>query len=290
MISTLNSVSAGSNLPFKDFVQLAARHGFKGAEFNAEKAADISSNQGTSALKSLYSAEGVIPAVFGLPVEWRQDEDTFLRGLRQLPEQARVAQELGCERCCTWVLPDGGVPLAEYRENSSRRWAQIAHILEDQGIRFGLEFVGPAHFRTNPDNVWFYDIPGALQEIGNISADRNVGNIGLLVDSFHWYTSGGSMMDLASIPVEQIVHVHINDAPNVPMDQQQDKVRLLPGESGVIDLKGFLQTLSAIGYDGPVAAEVFSDDLKQLPTDEAASLTASATDKVFKEAGIVPVS
>jgi sugar phosphate isomerase/epimerase len=96
-------------------------------------------------------------------------------------------------------------------------------------------------------------------------------------------------MDLASIPTWQVVHVHVNDAPNVPVEQQQDSVRLLPGQSGVIDLAAFLKTLDAIGYDGPVAVETFSDELKTLPADEAATRASTSMQQMFQATGITPV-
>jgi sugar phosphate isomerase/epimerase len=110
-----------------------------------------------------------------------------------------------------------------------------------------------------------------------------------LIDTFHWYTSSGTMMDLAAIPVEKIVAVHINDAPDVPVEEQQDKVRLLPGESGVIDIVGFLGTLNALGYDGPLAVETFSDELKALAPEEAARRAAAAVSGVLRAADITPV-
>jgi sugar phosphate isomerase/epimerase len=56
-------------------------------------------------------------------------------------------------------------------------------------------------------------------------------NIGLLVDSFHWHTSGGTPMDLASIPTWQVVHVHVNDAPNLPREQQQTACACCPAKA-----------------------------------------------------------
>jgi sugar phosphate isomerase/epimerase len=114
-------------------------------------------------------------------------------------------------------------------------------------------------------------------------------NLGLLVDCWHWYTSGGTTMDLASIPIEQVEHVHINDAPDIACDAQIDNVRLLPGASGVIDIVGFLKTLGAIGYDGPVAVETFSEELKQLTPEEATSRAATSVYSVFQAAEIEPL-
>ncbi len=289
MIPTLNGATAGGGLALPEFVQLAARHGFSGVEFSIDEAAKLVAQSSFEEVAAIFEEPKVLPVVFGLPVEWRKDEDTFQAGLQRLPELAKLAQDLDCTRCCTWVLPDGGIPVAEYAQTSTRRFAEIGRVLSDQGVRLGLEFLGPAHFRTNPDNVWFYDIPGALRAVAAISEMDTLENVGLLIDCWHWYTSGGSTMDLASIPIQQMVHVHINDAPNLPRDDQQDGVRLLPGASGVIDIVGFLKTLAAVGYDGPLAVETFSDELRALPADESAARAATAVQNAMRAADVAPV-
>ncbi len=289
MIPTLNGATSGGSLALPEYVQLAARHGFSGVEFSIEEAAALSATQGFPATAAIFEEVKVLPAVFGLPVEWRKDEDTFQEGLARLPGLAKLAQDLDCTRCTTWVLPDGGIPVAQYAEQSTRRFAEIGRVLTAQGIRLGLEFIGPAHFRTDSNNVWFYDIPGALRVVDAVSNMGELENIGLLVDCFHWYTSGGTTMDLASIPIQQVVHVHINDATNTGREAQQDGVRLLPGESGAIDITAFLQTLGAIGYDGPLAVETFSDELRALPADESAARAAQAVSRVMQAAAIEPV-
>lgn len=289
MIPTLNPATAGGGLAFPEFVQLAARHGFAGVEFSITGVADLVAQQGFSAVADVFEANKVLPAVFGLPVEWRKDEDTFQNDLQRLPELTKLAQDLDCTRCVTWVLPDSGEPVREYAERSKRRFTEVAQILTTEGVRLGLEFLGPQHFRTNPDNVWFYNIEGALQVVDEISNAATLENVGLLVDCWHWYTSGGTTMDLASIPVEQVVSVHINDAPNLAREEQVDSVRLLPGASGVIDIVGFLKTLNAIGYDGPLSVETFSEELRALPAEEAAARAAAAVQQVMQAAEVKPV-
>jgi sugar phosphate isomerase/epimerase len=289
MIPTLNPATAGGGLALPEFVQLAGRHGFAGVEFSITAVADLVAQQSFSTVADIFEANKVLPAVFGLPVEWRKDEDTFQNDLQRLPELAKLAQDLDCTRCVTWVLPDGGEPVREYAERSKRRFTEVAQILTTEGVRLGLEFLGPQHFRTNPDNVWFYNIEGALQVVDEISNAATLENVGLLVDCWHWYTSGGTTMDLASIPVEQVVSVHINDAPNLAREEQVDSVRLLPGASSVIDIVGFLKTLNAIGYDGPLSVETFSEELRALPAEEAAARAAAAVQQVMQAAEVKPV-
>ncbi len=286
MIPTLNTVTAGGGLPLDEYAALAARHGFMAIDFDLKGAHALGLERAAAAFES----NGLLPASFGLPVEWRKDEATFRAGLQELPELAKFAQDLSCRRCCTWVLPDGGMPRAQYAKISTGRFIEIARVLAENGVRLGLEFIGPHHFRSQSENVWFYDIAGALEVADEINSHLQSNNVGLLVDCYHWHTAQNSTMDLASIPLEQVVHVHINDAPaGVAIADLQDGVRELPGATGAIDIEAFLSTLAALGYDGPVAVETFSQNLKTLAPDEAAAQASAAVTAVFDQAGIKPM-
>ena len=292
MIPTLNSATAGRGLALPEYVQLAAQSGFVGVEYSIDEAAKLVAQSSFEDVAAIFERNNVLPAVFGLPVEWRRDEATFQSDLERLPALAKLAQDFSTTRCTTWVLPADGsgsnLSRDDYAIQSIARFGAIGRVLEAQGIRLGLEFIGPHHFRAQPERVWFYDIAGALDTVFKIEDAFQLENIGLLVDSFHWHTSEATTMDLASIPIEKIVHVHINDAPNVAVADQRDQVRLLPG-AGVIDLKAFLQTLAAIGYDGPIAVETFCEELKALTPQDAANRAAQATLGALSRAGIEPL-
>ena len=113
------------------------------------------------------------------------------------------------------------------------------------------------------------------------------GNMGLLLDAWHWYTSHGTLDELKKLKPEQVVHIHINDAPaGIPIDEQVDNVRCLPSETGVIDLVGFLKCLDAIGCEAPVTPEPFSKKLSTMTPLEAAKTTGELLIKVWKTAGL----
>lgn len=290
MIPTLNPATAGAELPLPDFVALAAKYGFEGVDFSILEVAQLTKQHGFPAVATIFEKHPVLPAGFLLPLDWCGEEENFQAQLAELPELAKLAQDLSCTRCITPVLPVDAVrPVEEYAATSVQRLTQVARVLADEGVRLGLEFVGTKHFRLDEKNIWFYDIAGALRVVHEIQNADELENVGLLVDSFHWFTSGGRAMDLASIPIEQVVHVHINDAPSVSPEEQLDGNRLLPGASGTIDLTAFLQTLSAIGYDGPVAVKTFSEELRAMPADEAARFASQAANAVFTTAGIEPL-
>ena len=112
-------------------------------------------------------------------------------------------------------------------------------------------------------------------------------NMGLLLESWHWYTSRETAADLRSLRPEQIVDVHVNDAlANVGIDEQIDNVRDLPGVTGVIDIGTFLCVLRELGYDGPVMVEPFSERVRAMEDEEAVAATAAALAAVWREAGL----
>ena len=261
MKTSLNPARLGANgYSFKQFVDLASEHGFNGIDFGIGGAMRLAETEGgAEALKDYAASKNVAPAVFGLDVEWRKDDATFQEGLLKLPAQAAFAQALGSDRCTTWMPPSINDEFSVWTERTASRFREVAIIFADAGIRLGLEWVGPHHLRAggaNPMGKYdtVHDIPGTLDLIAQTGLD----NLGLLVDSYHCYTTGAGEAEVAALTDAQIVHVHINDAPKgVGPGGAKDGERLLPGE-GEIDLEGFLRGLKTAGYTGYIAAEILA--------------------------------
>jgi sugar phosphate isomerase/epimerase len=113
------------------------------------------------------------------------------------------------------------------------------------------------------------------------------GNVGLLLDCWHWHTCLGSLADIRSLDPSDVVNVHVNDAPlGVDVIEQIDNIRTLPSETGVIDLVGFLKVLKEIGYEGPVSPEPFSQRVRDLPPDEAVKQTHDGLNTAWEQAGL----
>ncbi len=213
---------------------------------------------------------GVEVAGFGIPFDWRNDREAWQHGLSPLPEQAAAMAELGCRRCTTYIMPMSDA--LDYADNQAfhvGRLAPIAKILADHGIALGLEYVGPKTLWSKGK----YPFAHTMREMLDLCAEVGP-NVGLLLDCWHWYTSHETTDDIRALRPEQVVYVHVNDGPvGVDVDDQLDHVRDLVAATGVIDLKGFLDALRAIGYDGPVVCEPFKKELADLP-DDAARLKA----------------
>ncbi len=268
----------------QESIAAAQQGGFGGVEFGPQEIADLIEKQGVNYVTDLFASAGVKPAGFGLPTDWRTTDENWRKGLEDLPRLAEAAAAIGGTRSMTWILPgDNNRPLDENRRFHIERFTPIARILADNGISLGLEFIGPKTLRDSFAHPFLYTMEDML------AMGREIGpNVGLLLDCWHWYTSHGTLDQVRALRPEQVVYVHVNDAPTgISIDEQIDNVRALPAETGVIDIAGFLQALQAIGYDGPVTPEPFKKELGDLPSDaERLRVVGAAMDTIFRQAGL----
>jgi sugar phosphate isomerase/epimerase len=275
MYSTIGPEALGiRGLSLSEAIALARDAGFAGLCAPIRLIADEVEARGVDSVRDEFAAAGVRPAHWGIPVAWRDDAQ-YESDLRDLPRLASVARELGQNRAATF-MPSGS-DLRPFQENFDwhvARLRPIAEILRDEGIRFGIEYIGPKTFRAAFQHEFIYTLDGLMELIAAIGLD----NVGVMLDSWHLFASGGSLADLEQLTNDDIVVVHVNDAPaDIPWDEQIDTVRTLPGETGVIDLAGFMRALKQLRYDGPVMPEPFSQRINDLAAHDplAAAIEAS---------------
>ena len=234
---------------------------------------------GASATSDLFTELKIKPAVIEFPVDFRKDDNLFRASLIQLPAAAKFAADIRCPRMFTYILSSSDTPKDELRKTYKDRFTQSARILAQSGVRLGLEFLGPLHIRKAKPHEFIWRMNEMLE-----FAKECGPNVGLALDSWHWHHAGATTDDIIAAGRDRIVHVHFNDAPDLPPDQIRDNQRLLPGE-GVINLTGFLKALQHIGYSDALSVEVFGR-LKDKTPEEAAKLGLEASLSVFRKAGM----
>lgn len=265
-------------------IELAKRHGFSGIDFNIVEASQLAEEKGKAYVKDLFTSAGVRAGGWGSGVNGRGAEEEFASSLQNLPKYADLALELGSDRALGGLGPASDE--LDYQANFAfqvDRIGRMARILAEHGCRYGIEFIGPKHFRESRKYEFIYTAEGVMELARAIGA----GNVGLLLDVWHLYTSGGQISDIKKFSAKDIVAVHVNDAPkDVEREAQRDNVRMMPLETGVLDLMGFLGELKTLGYDGPVTCEPFSARINSLPAEEAATETIQTMRRLFQVAGI----
>jgi sugar phosphate isomerase/epimerase len=273
-------------LTLQQTIELANASGFDAVGVDIREVERLTDEGGLDSVRALFANAGIRPGFWGVPVSWRHDE-TSDEDLRLLVRRAKLARDLGCLRALTGVTP--GSDERDYAENFAwhvERLRPIAQVLADAECRLGIEFIGPKTFRARFKYEFVYSLPQLME----LAAAIGTGNVGVLLDAWHLYTSHGSNADVERLRGEDVVVVHVNDAPpGIPIDEQIDNVRALPLETGVIDLVGFMRALQRIGFDGPVMPEPFSARLDELGAKDppaAAKEAARSMDALWRAAGL----
>jgi sugar phosphate isomerase/epimerase len=284
MFSTLAPLTLPVRVPFARELELARTHGFDALDVSVSMLRQAARDRSAGELAERFAAHGLRPGGFRLPFDYQARRDDFAADLRRLRLVARAAGALGSRWCYYWIEPTSKeLTFAQNTAIQVERLRAITDVLAEFGCRLGLEPIGPRTLRVGARYEFVHSIPMALELFEAVDCP----NVGLLLDCYHWYTSHGTLAELDTLDASQVVYVHINDAVSgVPVDEQLDDARQLPGTTGVIDLNGFLRALARIGYDGPVAVEPFDRGLASLAVDERVRLAADSVRAAFAAAGI----
>lgn len=275
MFPSLNPGHIGLRLDLDAGLDAAARLGFGGYDASLEALHAAVQASGAAAVRDAFASRGLRIGAWNLPFPpYRESEASLLPRLDALAPLLPAAATLGAHRACMWILPGHeSLPYEANLELHVARFTSVAALLADHGIRLGLEFIGPLTLQRRFAHPFLRTLGEMLDLAGRIGHGT-----GILLDCWHWHASGGTLDDLADLSDDQLVHVHVNDAPpGLALDELIDNQRRLPTTTGVIDLAGFMRALAAAGYDGPVTAEPFDQALNALPAEEKLAATARTT-------------
>jgi len=277
MFKNLNVGAIGHKATFEETVKLAVEYGFAGVDPDLNYARE----KGINAVKDLLAKHNLKLGGFGPAVSWREadSDQAFGASLGGFAADCKIAAELGVTRCSTWVMPcSDNLTYHQHFKMFVERLKPVAQILNGFGQHLGLEFIGPRTLRSSKKHGFIYTMDGMRAAAAAIGT----GNVGFLLDCWHWYTAQATVSDIEQLDKKEVVYVHLNDAPvGVSVLDQVDNKRELPG-TGVIDLKGFFGALRKIGYDGPVTVEPFNQPLRDMKREDAVKATSAAMDKVMK--------
>lgn len=272
MFKCISPGAVGIKLDWEKCLPLAKSAGFEGIDVEVDPAKSASWHT------DRLAAAGLRPGAMVLPVDFLAEPAKYRSSLAVAPKVLARAREVGVTRFFMWIFPfHDTLTLKENFRLHVERLKPAAALIADAGGSLALEFVGPKTMRVGRRFPFLRTMEQMLD-----LAEAVGPNAGLLLDSFHWYTSLGTVEDILALDKRQVIYVHLNDAAaGVAVDKQVDNVRALPGATGVIDLAGFLGALKKIGYSGPVVPEPFDASLAKLPPEEAAKRVGAAMAKVW---------
>ncbi len=186
--------------------------------------------------------------------------------LSQAQERFHQAAGLGCG-CVIACASNGEGDLDEVADD----YRELCTIAARWRVKPALEFVGAAQQVKDIATAWEV-IRRAGHPMGSI-----------LLDTFHFHMGGSTIEDLKRVPAHKIALVHINDAPDKPLDQLSDADRLMPGD-GVLPLVEILSILRDGGFQGHVSLELFNEEYWAMDPFEVAKIGYEKTKAVVDAA------
>jgi len=192
--------------------------------------------------------------------------------LAECEDLCRVAGEIRCPYVVVVPSPlPPGKSRSDVIDESARVLEELAVIAAKRGVGLAFEFLG------QPDcSVQTLDLADEIV--------RKVGqpNVGLVIDSFHFYAGGSMIESIDALDPSSLFIFHINDAEDRPREQLEDRHRLLPG-LGILPLSEIIAGLRRIGYDRVVSVEIFRPEYWERDPFELAREARAATQQLLDQ-------
>jgi len=259
--TTMNADLAGD-------IAAAGSAGFKALEIWAAKLDDYLKDHSLDQLNALFRQHAVLPASINSIefITFRPAEE-YKAVVARCRELCNWANALGCHKIVVVPspTPGGGASAEKIRAESVRVLRELSAIAEPYGVQLAFEFLGFSWCSVR-----------TLAQCWDIVRETERPNVGLVIDTCHFYAGGSSLHSIEQVPAEKILIFHINDVEERPKETIEDAHRLLPGE-GVIPLDDILLRLKRIRFDGLCSIELFRPEYWDRAPAELAATARAAT-------------
>jgi 2-keto-myo-inositol isomerase len=254
-------------------IAAAGKAGFKALEVWAAKMDTYLADYSLDDLNAIFTEHRVHPASINSIefITFRSADDYVLIKAR-CHELCARADALGCGKIVVVPspTPEGGASWEAIKAESVRVLHDLADITVPFGVQLAFEFLGFTWCSVR-----------TLAQCWEIVQAVNRSNVGLVIDTCHFYAGGSELSSIEAVDPERLLIFHINDVEARPLETIEDAHRLLPGE-GVIPLDDILARLKRIGFDGLCSIELFRPEYWERDPVELATAARAATMKVLK--------
>jgi len=254
-------------------IKAASAAGFELIEIWAAKLRGFLKNHSVADLKQLLDENNLKPYSINSieHITFRSAKD-YEKIKAETGELSEIAEAIRCPYVVVvpGKLPEGGASEEEIVAESVRVLNELADIAEKYGVGLAFEFLGQTDC-----SVQTLDLDKKIIE------QVNRPNVGLVIDTFHFYAGNSSFEAIETLNPDKLFIFHINDAEDLPREELTDAHRLYPGE-GILPIKEIKKRFDKIGYDRMVSIEIFRPEYWSQDPFEVAKLAKAATEKVLE--------
>ncbi len=247
MLIGLNGATTMKNADLVSDIHLAEKTKYDLLEIWKAKLNDYASREDLTSLVNLFARAKIKPyAINSIENITFRDKEDFGQIKDEILRLSKVAHGIKCKYLV--VVPSHkprDTTKREIIEESVESLRQLSKIALDYDVALAFEFIGREDSSVNN-----------LATCWDIVETVDLNNVGLVIDTFHFYLGNSSLESLRKVDPEKIFIFHINDSEDLPRNKLEDKNRLLPGK-GIIPLRKIAKELQGIGYNRMVSVELF---------------------------------
>jgi len=253
-------------------IRAASEAGFDGLEIWAPKLHTFLESHSTRDIKDLFERHKLEPySINSLEHITFRNAGAHRRLLAECEDLCRIASEIRCPYIVAVPSPlPPGLSRSDVIEESTQVLGELCRIAESFGVRLAFEFLGQTDCSVQT-------LALADEIVKRVARD----NVGLVVDTFHFYAGGSTLDSIASVDPSRLFIFHINDAEDLPRELLEDRHRLLPG-LGILPLKEIIGALKGIGYDRVASVEIFRPEYWDRDPFELAREARAATARTLE--------
>lgn len=254
-------------------IRAAAAANFDYVEIWAAKLRKFLQQNSTADLKSIFDDARVKPlSVNSIEHITFRDPQSYERIKAECEELSSIAAEVSCPYLVVvpGKLPEHETSLEEIIDESVGVLTELCDIAAGRNIALAFEFLGQSDC-----SVQTLDLADEIVR----RVDR--ANVGMVIDSFHFYAGGSTIEMIESIEPARLFIFHINDAEDLPREQLTDANRLLPGK-GILPLREMVSAFQRIGYDKVASVEIFRPEYWDRDPFELAREAKTAVESIMQ--------
>ena len=254
-----------SRFDFKERVEASAKAGFKGIGIWHTDLEHILQHRSLQEMKRILDDNGIKHIELEFITDW------FLDGARKAESDSRRKRLFEASE----ILQAKHVKVGDFYNSTCsmpliiESFAALCAEAEKYGATIGFEIMGCAMIDNIKDAVTMVESAG-------------VNNGGLIIDIYQVANLGMTYEAINTIPLKYLTNVELNDG-TLPGNPHHDPSnRTFCGE-GEYDIKGFINCVINMGYNGPWGVEVISEKLSLLPLKEMSTRSFNTSMTEFDE-------
>lgn len=253
MYKILNSRGLGVAGKQNELIELALTHGFNGVEVDMVDLVGRHDTLGKEFACQFLQSAKIDLGTFKLPVDLGAPDEQYEKSISKLDTILDLASTLNAKGCYLEILPNN--EQYAFQDNFQKHQTRLQDLSEkfaDSSIKIGLALKASASKPADGDFKFIQTGDELLTLVKAVGQD----NVGLCLDTWEWAVCGGTVEQLTSEGVaELITELRLADvSPNADVSAIKASDRTsLPGDTADSFSVKLCQAILASGLDIPIS-------------------------------------